>query len=168
MGKSPATISRLGVSRDFQEGRLFPSLTVQDNFAQLAAGMVEWKLVVEQLEEAECSPYPPARRNSLGAMTAKITKAVRAIEALEAMHDPVPVDKLVSALERLGNKYASAQQQEEALGMLVDEENVAGCKSGITGAGGDNKPRLTVEEKAAMLYPFYKRGKCRFSASTCV
>ena len=82
----------------------------------------DWKNIVEELEAAGCRPWDPAQRTSLAALYSGVEEARRAAEALAAVHEVVPVDKLFSTLQRVATQFAAAEQQQEALGMVISSK----------------------------------------------
>jgi hypothetical protein len=86
--------------------------------AQLLQMLTRWINLVEELAAAGCAPWDPAKRASLEKVYSGVEAARRAAEALEALHDEVPVDKLLETLMRVAVKYASAEQKQKELGMF--------------------------------------------------
>jgi hypothetical protein len=90
--------------------------------AQLLGLLNRWINLVEELEDAGCSPWDPAKRSSLEKTYSGVESARRAAEALEALYDVVPVDKLLETLMRVAVKQASAEQKTKELGMYSGGE----------------------------------------------
>ena len=77
-------------------------------------------------------------------LMAKQPEVTRAVEALEAVQDPVPVDKVIAAIRKVGTKFSSVAKQRTSVAMFTKGSFAVNGTGAGAASGSSRTPEVTT------------------------